>query len=72
MEIMKRVKVLKGSLEVPRPAGASLAHRPLFDHQGKAISPGVHPGELCNLPADEANRLAAAGVVEIMPSVEDR
>jgi hypothetical protein len=65
----KRVKVLRGTLEVPRPIGASasLAHRPLF---GRAGHPPhfaqAYPGELVTLPAAEADRLAASGIVEIM------
>jgi hypothetical protein len=60
----KTCKVLKGSIEVPRD---SLGHRPLFDRQGHAVNPGVHPGELVDLEADEADRLAALKIVEIMP-----
>jgi hypothetical protein len=72
---MKRVKILRGTVDVPRPADAptGLAHRPLF---GRSGHPGhfaqVYPGELVNLPAAEADRLAGLGLVEIMPSQEDQ
>jgi hypothetical protein len=72
----KRCKILRGSIDIPRlaaDAGASLAHRPLF---GRAGHPGhfsqVYPGEVCNIPSLEADRLAGLGIVEIMPSVEDQ
>jgi hypothetical protein len=67
---MKRVKVLRGTVEVPRSVDSHISgieHHPLF---GRAGHPGhfsqAMPGELVNLPADEADRLAAVGVVEIM------
>jgi hypothetical protein len=69
---MKRCKILRGSIDVPRLAddgGASLGHKPLFGRSGHPVhfSQG-YPGELITLPADEATRLAAAGIVEILPS----
>ena len=70
---MKRCKVLHGSVDVPRlaDAGASLAHRPLFGRSGHPPHfLQSYPGELINLPAAEATRLAGLGLVEIMPDVE--
>jgi hypothetical protein len=69
MTTKKRCKVLKGSIDVPRlaVAGYSLEHRPLFGRSGHPVhfSQG-YPGEVVTLPADEAIRLAAAGIVQIM------
>jgi hypothetical protein len=59
---MKNCKVLRGSIEIPRD---SLAHKPLFDTGGHAISPGANQGEFVVLEADEATLLAARGIVQI-------
>jgi hypothetical protein len=63
MTTMKNCLVIKGSIEAPRD---SFAHKPLFDAQGHAVNPGAHPGEFVLLEENEALRLSALKIVQII------
>jgi hypothetical protein len=55
----KYCKVLRGSVELP-----------VLDADGNQVWPQtikISEGELCDLPADLADRLAALKIVEILP-----
>jgi hypothetical protein len=63
---MKRVKVLRGSVEAPSGGNADFSPFSIRDGHAPDFVEAL-PGELVTLQADEAARLEASGAIEILP-----